>query len=90
MYKEGNNILRKQKIQIALFDEDMNVYEVVEAMTSSEHPVTLVADLIGKQKPYAYFLNYNLHGYAIIKVDDKSLIAFDHSLHLIKDEFTRK
>lgn len=75
--KEGKNILRKQKIQIALFDEDMNVTDVVEALTSDEHEVTLVPELLTKPLPHAFMLNYNLHGYAIFKIDLKSLHAFE-------------
>ena len=36
MYKFGENRLRKQKFQIALFDEEMNLIQVVDALTDDK------------------------------------------------------
>jgi hypothetical protein len=62
--------LRKQKFQIALLNEDMKIYLVVDAFTSDRGPRTLITELVGVNKPYAYLLNYNSHGYAQFKIDD--------------------
>lgn len=51
----------------------MDVYEIVDAFTDDKNPVTIITELIGKPKPAAYFLNYNSHGYALFKVDEKSM-----------------
>ena len=61
----------------------MNIYEVVDARTSDTEAITHVHELIGKRNAYAYFLNYNSHGYAKFKVDPRSLIAYEEKLSVI-------
>ena len=68
----------------------MKIYEVVNAFTDDKNPVTIVSDLIGKKKPYAYFMNYGCHGYAHFKIDERSLKAYENKLSLIEDSLTRK
>ncbi len=68
----------------------MDVYEVVVGETDSKFEVTLVKDLIGKAAPFAYFINYNCHGYGKFKIDSRSLDAFEQKLSGIKDSMNRK
>ena len=58
----------------------MDVYEIVDAYTSDTDPVTTVNALTNKKAPYAYYINYNSHGYAKFKIDPKSLQAFESKL----------
>ena len=75
MYKFGENRLRKQKFQIALFDEEMNLIQVVDVLTDDKVAQTQVPELVGKQVPFALVPNYGCHGYAKFKIDPASLNA---------------
>lgn len=37
-------------------------------------------ELVGKPLPYAFYINYNCHGYAKFKIDKRDLEAFDNRL----------
>ena len=67
----------------------MNVYDVVVGHTDDEESRTVVHELTGKPSPYAYFINYNCHGYAKFKIDAKSLEAFELRLSDLKDNTNR-
>ena len=47
----------------------MNIYKVVNALTSDSIETIDVNELVGEIKPKAYFINYECHGYGKFKVD---------------------
>lgn len=61
----------------------MNVYEIITVQTDDKKHTTQVEGLVGMALPYAFFVNYNCHGYAKFKIDTRSLKAFDEKLGVI-------
>lgn len=55
----------------------MEIIEVVNCVTDDRKPITLVEELIGKPKPYAYLLDYESYGYAKFKIDNNSLSVYE-------------
>ena len=60
----------------------MNVYKVVDATTSETKAVTEVEDLRLVEKPHAFFLNYQCHGYAKFIIDDYNISVFQEKLYV--------
>lgn len=58
----------------------MEVIDIVVAYTSDTTIKTVVPALVGKPLPYAFFVNYNCHGYAKFKIEKRDLLAFDEKL----------
>ena len=68
----------------------MKITQTVDCYTSDTEPIIEIAQLTGVKKPFAYFLNYNSHGYGIFKIDPKSLLAFEKNLSALNDSCSRK
>lgn len=68
----------------------MEVIKVIDITTRDDRETFVVKELEGEVAPYAYHINYKNYGYAKFIIDDKSLIAFEEKLHLIKDSHSRK
>jgi aminopeptidase N len=90
IHKYGENRLRKQKFIVALFDENMNIYFQADAITSDEHEVVSVPELIGVKAPFAYYLNLGCNGFGKFKIDDRSIHAFEQKLSEMKNSMDRK
>jgi len=89
MSKYGKNQLRKQNIQICLFDEKFNIYESHIVNINNEEE-TIVKNFKGIKLPKAYLMNFNDWGYGKFAIDDYSLEAFKDGLSKISDNLTRK
>ena len=90
MFKHGENVLRKQKFQIALLDHNMDIYHIATGYTDDALTVTSVDELVGINAPYAYYLNLNCHGYGKFKIDERSMKAYEEKLGLIMSNTDRK
>ena len=74
--------MRKQKIDVALFDEDFNEHVIKDVVLSESEEINAI-DIKGFDKPVAaVFVNVNDHGYCKTRFDQKSLAAFENNLHV--------
>lgn len=77
IYKHGEgNRLRKQKYQVAFYNEDMKITKVVDVQTFDDREQFELNELVGQEAAYAYHINYRNYGYAKFKIDQKSLLVF--------------
>ena len=86
---EGNR-LRVQKYKCAFYDKDMKVIDVIEIITKDDKETFEVEELVGKDAPFAYHINYKNNGFAKFNIDTKSLKAFEDNLISIEDSMSRK
>ncbi len=84
----GKNRLRKQKIDIALFDANFEQIVIKDIMISEKDPLNDVP-ITFNQPVSALVINVNDHGYCKVRFDDKSLEAFVQNLQNFKDPVTR-
>lgn len=87
--EHGKNCLREQNIEIAFFNEDLQILEVYEAKVKAQE-VTEIQNLVGVKAPSAYLLNYNDWGYGKFMIDENSLEVFKKGLHKIENSLSRK
>ena len=85
----GKNRLRKQKIDLAVYDENFEPYIVKDIMISEKDPLNEVTLGGYDKKVTAVIINVNDHGYAKVRYDQKSLETFVNNLQKIKDPVTR-
>ena len=84
----GKNRLRKQKIDLAVYDEHFEPHFVKDILLSDKDAINEVA--LGFTGPVsAIIINVNDHGYCKVRYDQKSLDSFVHSLQRINDPVTR-
>jgi aminopeptidase N len=84
----GKNRLRKQKIDLAVYDEHFQPHVVRDILISEKDALNDVA--LHFDKPVtAIIINVNDHGYAKVRYDQKTLDAFVNNLQRIEDSVTR-
>ena len=84
----GKNRLRKQKIDLAVYDEHFHPHVVKDILISEKDALNDVA--LHFDKPVtAIIINVNDHGYAKVRYDQKTLDAFVNNLQRIEDSVTR-
>jgi aminopeptidase N len=84
----GKNRLRKQKIDVAVYDEEFKPHFVKDILISEKDALNDVP--LHFDKPVtAVIINVNDHGYAKVRYDAKTLDAFVHNLQKIEDPVTR-
>jgi len=84
----GKNRLRKQKIDVAVYDENF-VPHVVKDILISEKDALNDVNLNFNQPVTAVIINVNDHGYAKVRYDQKTLDSFVNNLQRIEDPVTR-
>ena len=73
-----------------MYDRYMNITRIVDITTKADQESFDVEELVDKQAPHAYHINYRNYGYAKFIIDDKSLAAFEKQLYGIEDSMSRK
>lgn len=69
-HKNGDsNRLRVQKYSVGFYDADMNVTYVHDITTKDDAETFDVPELVGKDIPFAYHINYNSHGFGKFVID---------------------
>mmetsp|Transcript_9866 Transcript_9866/g.16592 ORF Transcript_9866/g.16592 Transcript_9866/m.16592 type:complete len:782 (-) Transcript_9866:41-2386(-) len=86
----AGNRLRKQKYQVAFYNDKMKPLKIVDVETSETQESFELTELIGKKAAHAYHINYKNFGYAKFKIDEKSLLAFEQQLGDIGLAISRK
>lgn len=86
---EGNR-LRKQKYQVAFYDENMKIISTHDILTKDDTAQFEMAELVGLDAPHAYHINYMNYGYGKFIIDDKSLKVFEEKLVKIESSMSRK
>lgn len=84
----GKNRLRKQKIDVAVFDEHFEAHIVKDILLNDKEALNDVA-LQFHGPVSAIIINVNDHGYCKVRYDQKSLDSFVNSLQRIQDPVTR-
>ena len=84
----GKNRLRKQKIDVAVYDEHYQPFVIKDIMISDKDPINDIELAFDKQVT-AVIPNVNDHGYLKVRYDEKTLASFVHSLQRIQDSLTR-
>ena len=79
----GENILRSQKMCIAVYDHDMKE-TIIEEVTLESKATTAIQKMIGRSVPAAVFLNKNDHAYVKVKLDPTSLTFLKKNIHVIR------
>lgn len=87
-HKNGDKILRKQNIDIAGFNNDLNELWVI-SVDILDTEVTSVDCLIGMPAPEGVLVNWNDWGYGLFEIDEKSLNLFKAKLSNIKNNLAR-
>lgn len=86
--KLAQNTLREQVIDIAFYDNDFNMHLVRDVVLKGDQEINEVK--VNIHVPVAaYMINYGDHTYAKVRYDPKSIAAFKHHMHLIKDPLAR-
>ena len=84
----GKNRLRKQKIDLAVYDEHLHPHVVKDILISEKDALNDV--ILNFDKPVsAVIINVNDHGYAKVRYDQKTLDTFVNNLQRIEDAVTR-
>lgn len=84
----GKNRLRKQKIDIAVYDEHFQPFILKDLIISDKDSLNDVP--LAFDKPvHAIIINVNDHGYCKVRYDQKTLDSFVNSLQRIEDPVTR-
>ena len=84
----GKNILRRQKIDVALYDEHYQPHLIKNVMINEKSPLNDVP-LNFTGTVTSVVINANDHGYAKVRYDEKSLGNFVNYLQRIQDSVTR-
>lgn len=93
MENTPENRLRRQAINIASLDEQMQVIDVHRVETSdSVNEVPITDKFVGPQaKPiHAFLINYGCHGYGKFEIDPMTLTALESGMHKITSSLERK
>ena len=85
--KNGDEVFRMQKIDIAFYYEDSEVS--YPSILIQDKEVTEVEELKGKDKPSGYLLNSQHYGYCKIKLEESSIDYFVDNLRSIKSDLDR-
>jgi aminopeptidase N len=84
----GKNRLRKQKIDVALYDEHFQPFIIKDILLSDKDPLNEVKFAFDKPVS-AVIINVNDHGYCKVRYDPKTQESFVNSLQRIQDPVTR-
>mgnify|MGYP000918867137 CR=1 FL=1 len=87
-YKNGDQILRKQKIDVAAFDDNMKQLWVEQIYIDSSK-VTIIDQLIGKPAPSSILVNWDDWGYGQFEIDEVSIAHFKENLSKIENPLAR-
>jgi len=84
----GKNILRKHKIDIAIYDKDLKAHIMTDIVLSEKTELTPVeVSFVGPVK--AIIVNHHDHSYAKIRYDEKTLATLTREMYNIDDYLTR-
>lgn len=84
----GKNRLRKQKINLAVYDNDMVPHVIMDVVLSDKDAVNpVIVDFKGPVK--AIIINHDDHGYCKIRFDQRSLDSLEKEMFKITDHVTR-
>jgi len=84
------NRLRKQKYKVAFYDDKMEIIDSYDITTKDDQETFEVPEMVGKDAPFAYHINYMNFGYAKFVIDPKSLTVFESNLQKIESSMSRK
>jgi len=87
--EHGENVLREQKIKIALFNSNFEVEEILDIKINASE-ITEICELNEKPAPHAFLLNYEDWGYGRFLIDKNSLEAFQEGVSKIESSLSRK
>lgn len=87
--EHGENVLREQKIKIALFNSNFEVEDIIDIKIQATE-ITEIRQIEGQSAPHAFLLNYEDWGYGRFLIDDRSLKAFQEGLSKIEGSLSRK
>jgi len=74
------NRLRKQKYKVAFYDDKMEIIDTYDIVTKDDQETFEVPEMVGKDAPFAYHINYMNYGFAKFVIDPKSLNVFEQNL----------
>lgn len=86
--KFGDNIFRKQTINIGYFDS-ANAYHVIEKVNIEAQEITDVPQFVGIDTPKAILLNSDDYGFAVFAIDNKSQAFYEQNLPLVPTQLNR-
>ena len=84
----GKNRLRRHKADVAVYDEELNVYYIKDVMVDEKQEINPLEIPFGG-KVSAIVVNVNDHAYAKLRFDERTLATFVTSLYKIQDPVTR-
>ncbi len=84
----GKNRLRKQKIDVAVYNQHFEAIVTKDILISEKEPLNAVP-LTFDQPVTAVIINVNDHGYCKVRYDPKTLDSFVNNLQRIADPVTR-
>lgn len=86
--KFGDEVYRKQAINIGFFDFDKNFVEH-KNIVIEDRELTQVKQLEGLQVPEAILMNSADHGFGVFIIDDKSIRFYEENLSQIENQLNK-
>jgi aminopeptidase N len=80
---------RMQRIDIALYDKEFNE-TCVKNVFIEDQEITEVGEMIGKDQPFAFYINANDNGFGKFQIDRDTFLNLKANLHKVKDDVNRK
>jgi len=82
--KYGDEVYRKQSINIGFYDQDKNFVEHTNIVLE-DRELTEMPQFVGLQVPEAILMNSNDHGFGVFVIDDKSIRFYEENLSIIEN-----
>ena len=86
--KHGDEVYRKQSINIGFFDSDHKFTEH-EHIVIDEKELTDVTQFVGLEVPEAILMNSNDYGFGVFVIDDKSIRYYEENLSTIENQLNK-
>lgn len=86
--QHGDEVYRKQSINIGFFDQDKKFVEHVNIVIE-DRELTEIHQFVGLQMPEAILMNSSDHGFGVFVIDDKSIRFFEENLASIDDQLNK-
>lgn len=86
--KHGDEVYRKQSINIGFFDESGGFTEHQKVVIEDKE-LTDIPQFVGLQVPQAILMNSNDHGFGVFVIDDKSIRFYEKNLSSIDNQLNK-
>lgn len=87
-FKYGDEIYRRQQINIGFFDQNM-AFQEHEKILIEDKEVTEVPQFEGLTVPHAILMNSSDYGFGVFVIDEKSIKVYEQHLDKVPDQLNK-